>query len=282
MLCTDLRHCVASKLHSGAGLRQNPHDLEALLAVCAWFHAETNAAQEMLAFEPQRLPLLDSDPMERSQSFSSYEARNAGGINGQAETGRPPTEFVQFGPVTREEPMISNRLPVLAFAAALLTGTTVMAYAQAGSGGSGGASGNSGAATGSSVGTGGSSTGGADSGGSSLTPGTPGSSTGSGVPASSGRVSESPDPAAGTASPGQPPGADQSAYTPEGTIQPRIPPRSGARTTGSNPRPPRQGVATGGSLGDQTGAGNMGAETDRERRAQKRSDAAIRGICKGC
>src|SRR5215213_10759192 len=61
MLCSGLRHCVASKLHSGAGLRQNPHDLEALLAVCAWFHAETNAAQEMLAFEPQRLPLLDGD-----------------------------------------------------------------------------------------------------------------------------------------------------------------------------------------------------------------------------
>jgi hypothetical protein len=134
--------------------------------------------------------------------------------------------------------MISNRLPILAFAAALLVGTSTVACAQAGSGGSGGASSGSGASTGPSAGTGGSSTGGADSGGSSLTPGTPGSSTGSGVPASSGRVSESPDPAAGTASPGQPPGADQSAYTPEGTMQPRIPPRSGARTTGSNPRPP--------------------------------------------
>jgi hypothetical protein len=177
--------------------------------------------------------------------------------------------------------MISNRLPILAFAAALLVGTSTVACAQAGSGGSSGASGGSGAATGSNAGTG-SSTGGADSGGSSLRPGTPGSSTGSGVPASSGRVSESPDPAAGTASPGQPPGADQSAYTPEGTMQPRIPPRSGARTTGSNPRAPRQGVATGGSLGDQTGAGNMGAETDRERRAQERSDAATQGICKGC
>jgi hypothetical protein len=178
--------------------------------------------------------------------------------------------------------MISIRLPVLALAAALLAGTTATAYAQAGSGGSGGASSGSGAAAGSSSGTGGSSMGGANSGGSSLTPGTPGAPVGSGVPASSGRVSESPDAGAGGSTVGQSPGTDQNTTTPEGARQSRVPPRGNAATTGSNPRGPQQGVATGGSSGDQTGAGNIGAETERERKAQERSDAATKGICKGC
>jgi hypothetical protein len=154
--------------------------------------------------------------------------------------------------------MVSRKLSTLCLVSALSLATGSWAFAQ--SGGSGSSGGGAGGASGSGMG-GGAATGGA------MSPGAVGSG---GAPGAAQQPSGSPN--ANNATGG--------ALTP-----PIVPPG----TTGSVGAPGttnsgnvRQGPGASGSAGDQTGLGNIGPQTERERRAQDESDRATKGICSTC
>jgi hypothetical protein len=73
---------------------------------------------------------------------------------------------------------------------------------------------------------------------------------------------------------------------PSGAITPPIAPPGTAGSSGSpestGSTVSQDGASGGGTLGNRTGLGRIGAESDRERRAQQRSDSVTRSICNGC
>lgn len=165
--------------------------------------------------------------------------------------------------------MAGNRLQSMTLATLLLLASMGETIGQAGGGQGGG--GNGGGTTSSTTGAGGAAIGGSQSPGATGATGNPEASAPGPVrlPLRSSR-----------------PSADRSNDSQgEFRTAPDVPPGA----TGSSGDPgitgsttPRQGTSSGGSLGDQTGLGNIGPETGREKKAQEESDKATRSICIGC
>jgi hypothetical protein len=94
------------------------------------------------------------------------------------------------------------------------------------------------------------------------------------TPLPSSQPSAGTNPTAGTSQGGAP-------IPPPGTTGSSGGSSAGPGSTGSTTNT-QQGVSSGGTAGNETGLGNIGPQTDKERRAQERMDRAMKSICTGC
>jgi hypothetical protein len=174
--------------------------------------------------------------------------------------------------------MTGIRPSSMTLATLLLLASIPVTFAQTGGGGGGSAGGSSGVGGG---GAAGSTTGpGSSSIGSTVGPGSTGATTGpTDAPTGSPRLPL----------PSSRPSAATNPSTDDGQsgslTAPIAPPDSAGSTGGpdsTGSTNSQQGVAGGARDGNETSLGNIGAETERERRAQEQSDRATKSICEGC